>query len=237
MSRANKYNIPWWKYLLSYFIEIELEKLDSAISGELSVCVSDGRLQLNAKNAIYSWEDKYDNFLKAFDYIFEGKDKSLGRGPKGDVFSLLVLGYAMGSIPYMLEKDHKKLFDCTGIEIDEDIIYLANRYANYELKSGVQIIQASADLYVMMTEQKYEMICIDVFVQDKIPGDFLTKEFLESIVSILSPSGYVLFNHLSNTEEEKEFANSFYRNTFEKLFDVSRLLDVGGNYVLIGKIN
>jgi spermidine synthase len=137
----------------------------------------------------------------------------------------------------MLEKNHKKLFDCTGIEIDEDIIYLANRYANYELKSGVQIIQASADLYVMMTEQKYEMICIDVFVQDKIPGDFLTKEFLESIVSILSPSGYVLFNHLSNTEEEKEFANSFYRNTFEKLFDVSRLLDVGGNYVLIGKIN
>ena len=230
-----KYKIPWWKYLLSYFIEIELEKVSSEISGDLSVCISEGRLQLNAKKAIYSWEDKYDNFSKAFDYIFQGKDKDLGRGPKEDVFSLLILGYGMGSIPYMLEKNYKKRFECTGIELDDNVIYLANRYADYGLKSGVQIIQASADLFVEITEQTYEMICVDVFVQDKIPSQFLSDEFLQNLDSIMVSGGYVLFNHLSNKEKEKDFAENYYNSIFKKQFPVSRLLDVGGNYMMIGK--
>ena len=189
---------------------------------------------MNAKKAIYSWEDKYDNFLKAFDYIFTGKDEDLGRGPKEDVFSLLVLGYGMGSIPYMLEKRHNKRFDCTGIELDEDIIYLSNRYANYGLKSGIQIIQASADLFIEITEQTYEMICIDIFIQDKIPAQFLKSEFLEMVSRKVVPGGYVLFNHLANKEEEIQFAEAYFKDVFKKRFPISRLLDVGGNYMMIG---
>ena len=230
-----KYKIAWWKYLFSYFIEIELEKIHSELSGDLSVCISEGRLQLNADKAIYSWEDKYDNFLKAFDFIFKGKDEDLGRGPKSDVFSILVLGYGMGSIPYMLEKMHRKRFECTGIELDENVIYLANRYADYDLKSGVQIVQASADLFVMITEQTYEMICIDVFVQDKIPDSIIQDDFLDNVYEIVSNDGYVLFNHLSNKDEEKAFAETYFKEVFQKKFEVSRLLDVGGNYMMIGK--
>lgn len=217
-------------------MEFELERLESEVSGELSVCVSDGRLQLNANNAIYSWEDKYDNFLKAFQYIFIDINDGLGRGPKSDPFSLLVLGYGMGSIPYMLEKYFKKSFDCVGVEVDEDVIYLANKYGGYGLKAGIQVIQSSADMFVYMTEEQFDVICIDIFVQDKIPPEYLAEEFLTTVIGRLNVGGYLLFNHLSNKEEEKAFGQKFYDTIFQKHFDASRLLDVGGNYLLIGKI-
>ena len=54
---------PRWKKWLSHIIELELEKIESGYGHTLSLCLSDGRFQLNAENAIYSWEDKYDNFF------------------------------------------------------------------------------------------------------------------------------------------------------------------------------
>jgi len=229
-----KHRIPWWKYLLSYFMEFELEKLESQHSGELSVCVSDGRLQLNAERAIYSWEDKYDNFLKAFQFVFEDDNEGLGRGPKVDPFSLLVLGYGMGSIPYMLEKNFGKSFDCTGVELDEDVIYLANKYGGYGLKASVQVVQSSADIFVYTTEETYDIICIDIFIQDKIPPEYLAEGFLTTVKSRLAQGGYIFFNHLSNKEEEQVFSQKYFDTIFKKHFGVSRLLDVGGNYILIG---
>ncbi len=228
-------NIPWWKHLLSYFIEIELEKLDSEISGPISVCLSDGRMQLNAKRAIYSWEDKYDNFDKSFHYVFKGEQEKLGRGPKKVPFSLLVLGYGMGSIPLMLEKKHRKQFECTAIELDEDVIYLAEKYGTSGLSSSVQIIQAPAEVFVEITEEQYDMICIDVFVKDRIPAPILTPAFIQQVYDLLENNGYIFFNHLSNKPKEVEFAQKYFENAFEPLFKVSELLDVGGNHIMIGR--
>lgn len=73
-----------------------IKETRSEINPELKVYLSLGRLKLITGNAIYSYEDKYINFVEAFNFI-NIKNKSV----KG----ALVLGLGLGSIPYILEKN------------------------------------------------------------------------------------------------------------------------------------
>ena len=214
--------IPFWKRWLSYLIEYELECLESDHGHELSLCLSDGRFQLNSQNAIYSWEDKYDNFYKAF-------DKMKWDRLSGDEF--LSLGFGLGSIAQMLEKNFDKKFHYTGVELDENVIYLAEKYILHQLKSSVQIIQAPAEIFVETTEEQYNMITIDVFINDKIPEAIRNHDFLNSCNMLLAPNGLLLMNVLSNKKSEQENANLFFKKVFKKVFPEASILDVDGNYI------
>ena len=116
---------------MSYVSDIPLEKTGSEYSKELEVVLSRGRMQLLTENAIYSYGDLYSNYERAF------KAVSLERL---DIEHILILGFGLGSIPYMLENRFKKDYDYTGIEIDKTIIYLADKYVTQYLKSSIEII-------------------------------------------------------------------------------------------------
>ncbi|MEL7021873.1 MAG: hypothetical protein AAGK47_09700, partial [Bacteroidota bacterium] len=102
-------NVPTWKKWLSYLTEIHIESAPSEINPHLYVSLRRGRYQLCTANAIYSYEDLYSNFYKAFEQVNLHKIK-------GD--RVLILGYGMGSIPYILEKKMNYDFNYTAIEID-----------------------------------------------------------------------------------------------------------------------
>ena len=205
-------------------MEFELEKIDSDYGHNLSICLSDGRLQLTADRAIYSWEDKYDNFFKAFAQMDFSKfaDKEA-----------LILGFGLGSIPQMLEQKFKKDFYYTGIEIDEQVIYLAEKYITGSLKSSIQIIQASAEIFVEITEERFDFICVDVFINDRIPAPIKQYHFIEMLAERLTEQGVLLFNHLANKESEQKEGNRFYENVFLEIFPNAALLDVDGNYIFV----
>ena len=90
---------PFWKKILSYFFEFHIESAPSEINPHLYVSLNRGRYQLSTANAIYSFEDLYDNFFDAF------KKVNLDQYP---IKNVLVLGLGLGSIPLMLEKNLKK---------------------------------------------------------------------------------------------------------------------------------
>jgi len=234
-----KKTIRWWQKALSYIMEIELERVESEHDHDLSLCLSDGRFQLNARRAIYSWEDKYDNFYKAFQHLFEQKLFSTSSnniswiGEKNS--SVLILGFGLGSIPQMLEKNFKKSFYYTGVEIDEQVIYLAESYITHQLESSIQLIQAPAEIFVDTTSETFDMICIDIFINDKIPPNVLSYPFLESVKELLAPGGVVLFNHLANKTQERKNGEIFFKNAFQNLFSETELLDVDGNFIFAGK--
>ncbi len=70
---------PFWKSLLSYIWEIPIESCASALNPDLHVSLKRGRYQLFTENAIYSYADLYDNFVKGFRQI------DLSRLPNEDV--------------------------------------------------------------------------------------------------------------------------------------------------------
>lgn len=217
-------HIPAWKKYLSYLWEIHIESASSEINPHLYVSLKRGRLQLCTANAVYSYGDLYDNFSKAFDRI------NLDRLPGDEV---LLLGFGLGSIPVILEKSMGRSYYYTAIEIDEAVIDLANRYVLDDLDSPIQMIRADAYAFAVQTEATFDLICMDVFEDDKIPEEYEELEFLEQLRDLLNPGALLLYNRLAVHRSDIEQSRLFFEQKFKKVFPNATYLDVEGNWMLM----
>lgn len=218
--------MTFWKRMLSYITEVPVETTSSDYNKTLYVCMRRGRYQLCTENAIYSYADLYDNFSKAFDRL------DLDRLP-GD--NVLILGFGLGSIPYMLEKVYHRDYYYTVVEIDLEVLQLANRYTLPDLKSGISSVCMDAYEFVMYCEDTYDLIAVDLFRDDVIPEEFEETEFLERLGELLNPGGLLMYNRLSFHRRDKDLSNQFFNNRFKVCFPNAVNLDVDGNFMLLNE--
>ncbi|MCB9081768.1 MAG: fused MFS/spermidine synthase [Lewinellaceae bacterium] len=217
--------IPRWKRWLSYFVEQHIESAPSDINPHLYVSIVRGRLQLSTANAIYSFEDLYTNFGEALD--------RLNPDPKAN-YEVLLLGLGLGSIPYILEKKHGCRYGYTAVELDESVVYLAEKYTLAELESPMDVITGDAYAFVFTTEEYYDWICMDVFLDETTPEVFGSTEFLEGLQERLTPGGLLLYNCLTDQATEYQRTKLFFEQTFLTVFPQAYYFDVGGNWILVG---
>lgn len=215
-----------WRIWLSYLFEQHLESTSSAYNPYLSVSLVRGRYQLNTANAVYSFADLYTNFRMAFQQL------EIKSQPVNDV---LILGFGLGSIPYMLERVFDCHFNYTAVEIDEEVLYLAHQYALPEITSPIEMITANAFDYAAQCETQYDLICMDVFLDDVIPDDFETTDFLGDLKRLLRPQGILLYNRLSYSKEDKEKSRSFLEERFRKIFPEAFYIDTESNWILVNR--
>ena len=218
---------PFWKNILSYLTEFHIESAPSEINPHLYVSLNKGRYQLSTANAVYSYGDLYDNYFKSF------RKKGV---LNSNIETVLVLGFGLGSIPYMLEKKFDKKYHYTGIEIDENVIYLAEKYVLSDLNSSVELFCADAFTYVMQCRDKFDLIAMDVFLDDLVPNKFESPEFLNVLKELIAENGTLLFNRLSLTDQDLENTHFFFEHQFKQVFPNGSYLDVGGNWMLMNKI-
>lgn len=220
--------IPAWKKWLSYLMEWHLESAPSPINPHLYVSISRGRFQLSTARAIYSYGDLYDNFSRTFQRMdFE-------RWP---VENVLLLGLGLGSVPYMLEKVFHQKCRYTAVEIDESVVYLAHKYVLSDLQSPVDVFCTDAFAYVEWCEDSYDLIAMDIFLDDVIPSEFETIAFLQRLSTLLSPDGVLLFNRLARTSDDLRKTKDYYTNVFHQVFPDAAFLDVRGNWILVNNKN
>lgn len=221
---ANK--MPLWKKLFSYFYTFKVECASSSINPRLDVVMKQGRYQLCTPNAIYSYGDLYDNFTRSFDAI----ELDLL-----DVKKVLVLGFGLGSVPTILEKVFEKQYDYTGVEIDCKVIDLAKKYVLPEIKSTISLICDDAQHFVGSCKEKFDLVAIDLFIDDKIPSVFEQSDFLRQIQNLLSPDGIVLYNRLTDNKKDLLNTQLFYQERFQGTFPDATYLDVDGNWMLLNR--
>ena len=212
--------------LLSYVSDVPLEHTGSDYSEELHVVLSRGRMQLLTENAIYSYGDLYSNYERAF--------KAL-RLERFDIKNMLILGFGLGSIPFMLENRFKKNYHYTGVEIDETVIYLADKYVTQYLKSPIEMIQADAFGYTIQCQQEFDVVCVDLFIDDEVPSKFESEDFLFYLKKVLGDKGILMYNRLYLTKKDKKATVHSYNNIFLKIFPKGGYLDVTGNWILTNK--
>ena len=217
---------PFWKKIISYLTELHIESAPSDINPHLYVSLNKGRYQLCTANAIYSYEDLYDNYSEAFKKIEIDKRK---------IENVLILGFGLGSIPFILEKKFHKKYHYTAIEIDESVIYLATKYALPEIDSSIQMICADAFAFVMQCQEQFDLVCMDVFLDDIVPEEFEAKDFLENLKQLIAKDGLLLFNRLANTPEDLKATQTFFNEKFQPVFPEGRYLEVRGNWMLLDK--
>ena len=217
---------PLWRKLLSYLKDVHIETTESEHNPYLYVILKNGRYQLCTANAIYSYGDLYDNFSKAFRKI------DLDSHP---IETVLILGFGLGSIPIMLEQMFHKKYHYTAVEIDPEVLRLANTYAVRDLKSSIEFQVMDAYTYAAFSEEKFDMICMDVFLDDIVPTELEQEDFLMNLKEMLTPNGILLFNKLAFHKKDKKEADSFFQNHFKRVFTEGVYLDVDGNFILLNR--
>ncbi len=216
--------LPTWKIWLSHLAEVHIESASSEYNPHLYVSLRRGRYQLSTAKAIYSYADLYDNFVTAFQRM--DLDRISGK-------EALLLGFGLGSIPVILEKKMQRPFYYTAVEIDEAVIDLASRYTLPDLESPVELICADAYAFMMQNEAQYDLICMDVFIDDAVPSPFEEPTFLEQLKTALAPGGVLLYNRMTVFEKNKVQTKAFFDHVFLPVFPDGIHLEVRNNWILI----
>ena len=210
----------------SYFADITLEEDMSEYSGKLEVICRKGRYALCTENAVYSYDDLYVNFRESFQRI----DLE-----QYNIKNVLVLGLGLGSIPLLLEKNFNKKYAYTLIEIDEKIVNLAKKYTLNKLESPLEVICADALDYVATCPKTFDLVAIDIFIDDQIPTSFESLQFLENIKRVLSPNALLMYNRLSYNEHLESKTLHFFETKFAKVFEKAAILPLRGNKMLLNE--
>lgn len=206
-------------------MDIHIESRSSEYNPELHIVLSKGRYQLLTDGAIYSHEDMYDNFAEIL-------EKKLDLKPR-DVSKVLLLGLGLGSIPIILDKIKPGEWEITAVEIDDEICDLANIYGYPKILSDIQTITTDAAIFMDVTAETYDLICVDLFIGDKTPQKFQTQKFLTKLKNHLEPDGLVVYNTLAYTKSDHELSKEFYQNIFLPVFEKSVSIKAHRNNMLI----
>ncbi|MBY5957391.1 hypothetical protein KUV50_04530 [Membranicola marinus] len=217
--------MKWWKKWWSYLLPVHLESVGSELNEALDLYLIKNRLRLTTLDAIYSFDDKYYNFHKAFEH-FE-------LPPNGA--HVLILGLGLGSIPFMLEKTFQKDYHYTGVDLDDAVLYLFAKYQQERLKSPLQIIETDATLFMQSQSNRYNLICIDVFIGEIVPSHVKTNAFIRQLKNALLPGGRILWNMLYDTNEQARAVDKFIEYQFRTIFPDYQILQVLGNVILTNR--
>lgn len=217
------------KRLLSYLWDIQIDYRASEINGDLIVFLSKGRYQLCTVNAIYSFEDRYDNFGNIFRKEF---NYSLLKGNK-----VLVLGLGLGSVPITLDMVKPGQWDFTAVEIDEAVCELAALYGYPKIKSPIDTRVGDALVFVKTNQEQYDLICLDLFIDDIMPEASMEVSFLEDLKTTLAPGGVIIANTLAFTEEHRVKSEAFFKEKFKAVFPEAKLKYTHLNNMLISDKN
>ena len=212
------------KSLISYLFEIEIERRDSLFSKQLVVSLSKGRYQLSSLRVIYSYEDLYLNFAKAFELIDWQKIQAK---------NALLLGLGMGSVFQLLEKYHQNSLDFTAVEIDPVVIELFTKYIQDQVKSTINVYHRDAEDWINVNQNPFDIITVDVFIDDIVPNKFLAIDFLNQLKSSISAKGCIFYNLLAMSLLDKQKANRYFEARFKQVFKNGHIIETKNNYILI----
>lgn len=220
-------NIPKYRRWLSYITEQVLETTSSEHNDYLQVSLVQGRLQLVAEDAIYSFGDYYLNFRKLFER-FDFEQLPLRS-------NVLILGLGLGSIPELLEDYIGVEYNYVAVEIDPVIIQLASEYSLPQLRSSIEVRQADAYAFLQLDPRRYDLICVDVFQDATIPEHLNGDDFLDLLKNSLAPNGAIAYNRIADTSAHARESLAYYEGPFKKAFPNGELYNSRGNYMLVNE--
>ncbi len=169
-----------------------VQKIRSKYSGVLEINYVNGKKVLDSKNTSYS----YGNLQKVWDKVLQ-KIQMTGEE------RTLILGMGAGSSIALLREKYKHTGKIVAIELDPVIIEIADTEFGIRPGKDLQIECMDAAEYVIRKTRKFELILIDLFIDDKVPGKFLSREFWKAIAGKTAEKGKIIFNAF---EDENKLA-------------------------------
>jgi spermidine synthase len=175
-----------FKKLLSYFYPITIYNKPSNISQTLEVTLYNGKTLLNTKNTNYSFGSLQTVLKKGL--------ITIGKSEINKMENILVLGVAGGSVVQTLVTDFEFTKNIVGVELDAEIIEIANSYFNLDKIRNFKCVITDAEEFVKTDKNTYNLIIIDIFKDTEMPEFLFEMNFIVSIKQLLNINGYIVFN-------------------------------------------
>lgn len=198
---------------------------DSDYNGRLEVTWINGKKVLDSKHSNYS----YGSLQRILNY-------SLSKVYSSSISETLVLGLGGGCIIESLRHSFAYTGHITAVEIDTTIIDIANKEFNISEDDTLKIIASDAFNYIKQCQAQYDLIIIDLFIDNKVPDKFYTLKFWERLIPLIHQNGHVIFNAGIDLEDHHSI-DAICKN-FKTYMQFTKHQRVNGtNTVLIGKKN
>jgi spermidine synthase len=213
-----------FKKILSYFYPITIYKETSTISKSIEVTLYNGKMLLNTKNTNYSFGSLQSILKKGL--------LDIGKTEISRMESVLILGVAGGSVVQTLVSDFSFSKKITGVELDQEIIHIANLYFGLDKIHNFKCVIADAEKFVQTDTRHYDLIIIDIFKDTEMPEFLFQESFISNSKQLLNKNGYILFNtmHLNRNNKNTidKYLMYFNSNSYSKkvLKNVERYNDV-----------
>ncbi|WP_264550947.1 spermidine synthase [Flavobacterium sp. N2038] len=216
--------------LFSYFIPVKIFKKKSARSKVIEVTWANGELVLDSENTNYS----YGSLQRILRYGL----RNIGYNKIIDMDHILLLGVAGGSVIKTLVDEIAYKGKITGVEIDPDMIEIANKYFDLNKIQQLEVVIDDAFEFVLKTKHKYDLIIIDIFEDIKMPNFLFESFFSGHICSLLNNKGFVLFNTMILDEAHNIRNRKYVSEINPKLFASKMLprIEVHNELIIIEKV-
>lgn len=213
------------KKLLSYLFPVIIYQKTSALSKNLEISWNNGQLVLDSKNTNYSYGSLQRILRKGL--------KKIGFNRIRAMDSILILGVAGGSIIKTLVDEIEFKGKITGVEIDPEIIEIANKYFKLNEISNLNIVNDDAFEFVLKTKSKYDLIIIDVFQDTTMPNFLFEKFFMNRIGELLKINSCILFNTMLLNEKDNLRNEKYVAEFNNKPFKVKKIPRIESHNELI----
>jgi spermidine synthase len=170
--------------ILSYYFPIT-KKIPSVHSGLLELKFVDGKVLLDSPYASHS----YGTQQKVLEFALRKIELS-------DIQTVLLLGLGGGSIIKSLRQRFRYKGTIKAIDIDPLMINVAHDEFGIRIDKRTQIECGEASSYIRRETKTFDLIIVDLFIDDHVSKEILTNEFWCSLKDRVSRSGYIIFNSM-----------------------------------------
>lgn len=188
--------------LLSYLFPQNILKQKSALNGLLEVNLVNGKKILDSSHSNYSFgslQKILKRGIQEIPLITESKN-------------ILILGMGAGSVVETLRNDFNSNAQIDLVDFDPVIIEIAKQHFNLHLNKNVNLIEADAYQYLKECKQLYDLIIVDLFIDNSIPEKFVGPDFVQYLNKQLAKKGSIVYNTMRQTlspEKRQRLQESF----------------------------
>ncbi len=105
---------------------------------------------------------------------------------------VLLIGLGGGTVAFQLTSLLKDKVDCDAIELSKRAVELSQKFIP---RTKINVMLGEGSTYIETTNKKYDAIILDAYTSNKIPEQFLTKQFVENAHRALAHEGILAINY------------------------------------------
>ncbi len=175
------------KKIWSYLFPVQLESFKSKHLPSIELNMHNGNLHIDGEHVNYSFGSLHLVFRKAIkDQVVSIKKAK----------TVLILGFGAGSIAKILNNEYQLNLAITGVEFEPAMLEVAEKYGNINRFEQLNLVCQDAADFMAQNKALYDVIFIDLFIENKIPAFCFEHAFQQQLNKSLNSNGIIIWNTL-----------------------------------------